>query len=188
MKWIERGGAAQVGNWEGGGSFRFRFRWRFRKDSDSESREFPDSGRFSSVFFEGKLRSAHRVLSSIIFHNWWLRVWVTFVWVPETDLVRSHNLQLTSPILWPWPLGGDVNDAGRKWWAVLLTSTTLFYSFVTRIWITSTGGNGFWHWVEKDGKEELWAMGLWGMMWQLQRAIAFEPTYQSRTGLPSASE
>ncbi|CAK9096900.1 unnamed protein product, partial [Durusdinium trenchii] len=45
-------------------------------------------------------------------------------------ILESHNLQLTSPILWPWPLGGDVNDAGRKWWAVLLTSTTLFYSFV----------------------------------------------------------
>jgi len=26
-----------------------------------------------------------------------------------------------------WPLGGDPSDAGRKWWALLLTSTTLFY-------------------------------------------------------------
>lgn len=45
-------------------------------------------------------------------------------------ILESHNLQLTAPIPWAWPLGGNPKDAGRKWWAVLLTSTTLFYSFV----------------------------------------------------------
>ncbi|CAE7222158.1 unnamed protein product [Symbiodinium sp. KB8] len=39
-------------------------------------------------------------------------------------------MQITSPITWHWPLGGDPSDGGRKWWAVLLTSTTLFYSYV----------------------------------------------------------
>lgn len=45
-------------------------------------------------------------------------------------ILESHNLQLTAPIPWNWPLGGDPSDAGRKWWALLLTSTTLFYCFV----------------------------------------------------------
>ena len=45
-------------------------------------------------------------------------------------ILESSNLQITSPIMWSWPLGGQADDAGRKWWAVLLTSTTLFYSFV----------------------------------------------------------
>lgn len=45
-------------------------------------------------------------------------------------ILEAHNLQLTMPISWSWPLGGNEKDAGRKWWALLLTSTTLFYSFV----------------------------------------------------------
>eukprot|EP00437_Effrenium_voratum_P020054 CAMPEP_0181442480 /NCGR_PEP_ID=MMETSP1110-20121109/24050_1 /TAXON_ID=174948 /ORGANISM="Symbiodinium sp., Strain CCMP421" /LENGTH=486 /DNA_ID=CAMNT_0023566407 /DNA_START=56 /DNA_END=1513 /DNA_ORIENTATION=+ len=45
-------------------------------------------------------------------------------------ILESGNMQITSPITWHWPLGGDPSDGGRKWWAVLLTSTTLFYSYV----------------------------------------------------------
>ncbi len=34
-----------------------------------------------------------------------------------------------------WPLGGDPSDAGRKWWALLLTSTTLFYCVLEMIFL-----------------------------------------------------
>lgn len=45
-------------------------------------------------------------------------------------ILESQNLQIVAPIDWDWPLGGNEADYGRKWWALLLTSTTLLYCFV----------------------------------------------------------
>eukprot|EP00439_Symbiodinium_sp_Y106_P058119 s474_g8.t1 len=60
--------------------------------------------------------------------GWWLSAISSTLSLPPG--LNQGNMQITSPITWHWPLGGDPNDGGRKWWAVLLTSTTLFYSYV----------------------------------------------------------
>ena len=41
---------------------------------------------------------------------------------------KNQHFLLFQCSLRSWPLGGNEEDAGRKWWALLLTSTTLFYS------------------------------------------------------------
>jgi len=42
-------------------------------------------------------------------------------------VLESENLQIIAPISWHWP-GSDPSDAGRRWWTVLVTSTTFLYS------------------------------------------------------------
>jgi len=45
-------------------------------------------------------------------------------------VLEADNLNIAFPLHLKWPFGGDTSDAGRKWWALLVSVTTMVYCLV----------------------------------------------------------